>query len=148
MKQELLTEMADLLNSDGVNYSVFLRVYSGVMESANGIDSIVSGLIGGDVVLGGVRDANVSEVVETLRQSFGYVGEESAGPGTSVLGSTEFSRLLGSIRDSVARLSQTAYGIKSFEFAEGHPAYPVFWEFAYLFLGNGRHVLLVGSSSD
>jgi len=148
MMQELLTEMADLLNSDGVNYSVFLRAYSGVPESASDIDSIVNGVIGHDVVLDGVRDANVSEVVATLRQSFGYVGDESAGPGASVLGSTEFSRLLGSIRDSVVQLSQTAYGIKSFEFAEGHPAYPVFWDFAYLFLGNDKHVLLVGSSSD
>jgi hypothetical protein len=148
MEQKLLTEMADLLNSDAANYSVFLRGYSGVTESASGIDSIVNGLIGHNVVLSGVHDVSVSEVVDTLRQNLGYLGDESAGPGACILGTAEFSRLLGSIRNSVMQLSQTAYEIKSFEFVEGHPAYPVFWDFAYLFLGYDKHVLLVGSSSD
>jgi hypothetical protein len=35
MEQRLLTEMADLLNSDGANYSVFLRAYSGVIATSN-----------------------------------------------------------------------------------------------------------------
>lgn len=148
MKQKRLTEMADLLNSNGVNYSVFVRAYLGVPESASDIGSIVNELIGHETVLDGLRDADVSEVVETLRQSFGYVGDASAGPSANVFESTEFSRLLGSISDSVVQLSQSAYGIKSFGFAEGHPAYPVFWDFAYLFLGNDKHVLLVASSSD
>lgn len=148
MEQKLLTDMADLLNSDGINYSVFLRAYSDVTKNATGIDSVVTGLLGHEVVLNGERDVNVTEVVETLGQSLSYVGDAGAGPGPSVLRSTDFTRLLQCIRDSVVQLSQTVYGIKSFEFAEGHPAYPVFWDFAYLFLGNDEHVLLVGSSSD
>ncbi|MUI11004.1 hypothetical protein GJV26_00630 [Massilia dura] len=140
--------MADLLNSDGINYSVFLRVYSGLPESTDDIHTIVTRLIGHEAVLAGVRDVGVSEVVETLLQSLGYVGDEGAGPGPNVLRSPDFSRLLGNIRDNVVQLSQTVYGIKSFVFARGHPAYPVFWDFAYLFLGNHQHVLLLGSSSD
>jgi hypothetical protein len=143
-----LTDMADLLNSDGINYSVSLRVYSGLPESTDDINSIVNRLIGHEAVLDGVRDVGVTEVLETLLQSLGYVGDEGAGPGPNVIRSADFSRLLGNIRDNVLELSQTVYGIKSFEFAEGHPDYPVFWDFAYLFLGNNQHVLLVGSSSD
>jgi hypothetical protein len=148
IKQALLTEMADLLDSDGVNYSVFLRAYSGVPENPSNIGSIVNGLIGHDVVLNGVRDVNVAEVVETLRQCLGYAGDHGSGPGASCLGSTEFARLLRGIQKEVVQLSQTAYEIKSFEFAHGNPAYPVFWDLAYLFLGADEHVLLVGSSSD
>ena len=148
MTPRTLTEIADLLSSDGINYSVSLRVYSGLPESTDDINSIVIRLIGREAVLNGVRDVGVTEVVETLLQSLGYVGDDSAGPGPSVLRSADFSRLLGNICDSVVQLSQTVYGIKSFEFAEGHPDYPVFWDFAYLFLGNDQHVLLVGSSSD
>jgi hypothetical protein len=148
MNEKLLTDMADLLNSDGVNYSVFLQAYSGGKGFESGIERIVKRLIGHDVVLSSVHIVNVTEVVETLHQSLSYLGDESAGPGASVHESTEFSRLLESIRDSVVQLSQTAYEIKKFEFTEGHPAYPVFWDFAYLFLGNDQHVLLIGSSSD
>jgi len=148
INQELLTEMADLLDSDGVNYSVFLRAYSGVTENSSDIGSIVDGLIGHEVVLNGVRNVNVTEVVETLRQCLGYAGDPGSGPGAGCLGSTEFARLLGSVLKEVVQLSQTAYEIKSFELVHGHPAYPVFWDFAYLFPGADQHVLFVGSSSD
>jgi hypothetical protein len=148
INQALLTEMADLLDSDGINYSVFLRAYSGPTENSGDISSIVNGLIGHEVVLNGFRDVNVTEVVETLRQCLGYAGDPGSGPGASCLGSAEFARLLGSILKEVVQLSQTAYEIKSFELAHGHPAYPVFWNFAYLFPTADQHVLLVGSSSD
>lgn len=148
IKQALLTEMADLLDSDGTNYSVFLRAYSGVPASLTKTGSVVSWLIGHDVVLSGIRDTNVTEVIETLRQSLGYVGDDGTGPGASSLKSTEFARLLQDIEKEVVQLSQTAHEIKSFEFVHGHPAYPVFWDFAYLFVGADEHVLLVGSSSD
>ena len=146
--QRVLTEMADVLNSDGINYSVSLSAYSGLKEGAGDINSIVNRLIGHKVALSSLRDASVAEVMETLRQSLGYVGDDGAGPGPSVLKSRDFSRLLESICDSVVQLSQTVCEIKSFEFAEGHPHYAVFWDFAYLFQGNDEHLLLVGSSSD
>jgi hypothetical protein len=148
MTQRVLTEMADLLNSDGINYSVSLSAYLGLKEGTDDVNSIINRLIGHKVVLNSLRDASVAEVVETLRQSLGYVGDDSAGPGPSVLKSRDFSRLMESICDSVVQLSQAFCRIESFEFAEGHPHYPVFWDFAYLFRGNDEHLLLVGSSSD
>lgn len=148
IKQALLTEMADLLDSDGVNYSVFLRAYSGVPDSLSNTGTVVSRLIGHDVVLNGVRDTNVTEVIETLRQCLGYSGDHGSGPSASCLESTAFARLLRGIESEVVQLSQTAHENKSFEFAHGHPAYRVFWDFAYLFTGADEHVLLIGSSSD
>lgn len=148
IKQGLLTEMAELLDSDGINYSVFLRAYSGVPASLSSTGSVISWLVGHDVVLNGVRDTNVTEVIETLRESLGYAGDHGTGPGASCLKSTEFARLLQNIEKEVVQLSQIANEIKSFEFAQGHPAYPVFWDFAYLFIGADEHILLVGSSSD
>lgn len=90
--QRLLTEMADLLNSDGINYSVSLSTYSGLQENAGDINSFVSRLIGHKVVLNSLHEVSVTEVVETLRQSLGYVGDHGAGPGPSVLKSRDFSR--------------------------------------------------------
>lgn len=148
LTQKMLTEMADLLDSDGINYSVSLSLYSGLKETAGDINSVVTGLIGDDAVLDGIRNASMSEVVETLRQSLSYVGDDGAGLGPSTLRTADFSRLLESICHSVLQLSQTGSGIKSFQFVRGHPHYPVFWDFAYLFLGNDEDVLLVGSSSD
>ena len=36
LTQKMLTEMADLLDSDGINYSVSLSLYSGLKETAGG----------------------------------------------------------------------------------------------------------------
>lgn len=146
--RRVLTEMAELLNANGVNYSVSLRAYSGVMQDKTDISDIISGLIGEEVVIGGVQDLGVTEVTEALREYLGYPGDESAGPDVSTLESVEFSGLLNRLLESVAQLSETSFGLKSFWFAEGHPAYPVFWDFAFLFLRKNEHCLLVGSSSD
>lgn len=148
MKQRMLTEMADLLNSDGINYTVFLKAYSGGIAGTSNIGDIVNGLVGNDVVVSGVSDSDVTEVVQELRQCLGYVGDEGAGPGLKTLRLAEFSRLLKSILESVTQLNETSYGLKSLGFAKGHPAFPVFWDFAFLFLRSDEHVLLIGSSSD
>jgi hypothetical protein len=53
-----------------------------------------------------------------------------------------------SILESIAQLSKSSTKIKALALVEGHPAYPVFWDFAFLFLGENDCLLLVGSSSD
>jgi RNA binding exosome subunit len=148
MEQRILTEMAELLNSDGWNYSVFLKAYSGATESASNISDIVNALIGNGIAVDEVRDVDATEVTEEVSRSLGYVGNESAGPSAKILASAEFSNLVKSILESIAQLSKSSTGIKALTFVEGHPAYPVFWDFAFLFLSENDCLLLVGSSSD
>lgn len=148
MDEGLLTQMADLLHSEGKNYSVFLRAYRGATRCASDVGDIVNRLIGYDAVITAVVDSNVIEVAEQVRECLCYVGDESAGPGSGTLGSAEFANLLERILEGVAQLGSRSHGVRSLEFLEGHPAYPVFWDFAFLFLGNDENVLLVGASSD
>jgi hypothetical protein len=148
MQLQALAEMADLLNSEGINYSVFLAAYSRAVARTSDVGDIVKGLIGNDVVVSDVCNVDVTSVKEELRQCLGYVGEEVAGPGMKTLNSEEFSRLFTRFIERVEQLSETSYGLKSLQFSAGHPAYPVFWDFAFLFLRDDEHVLLVGSSSD
>jgi hypothetical protein len=49
MQLQALAEMADLLNSEGINYSVFLATYSRVVARTSDVGDIVKGLIGNDV---------------------------------------------------------------------------------------------------
>jgi hypothetical protein len=148
MEQRILTEMADLLNSDGLNYSVFLKAYSGAKESTSNISEIATALIGNGVVVSEIRDVDAADVVEEVRQNLSYAGNENASPNGEILASAEFSNLVKSILESIAQLSKSSTGIKALTFAEGHPAYPVFWDFAFLFMSENDCLLLVGSSSD
>jgi hypothetical protein len=118
------------------------------MESASNMSDIVNALIGNSVVVDEVRDVDATEVTEAVSRSLGYVGHESAGPSAKVLASAEFSNLMRSILESIAQLSKSSTKIKALALVEGHPAYPVFWDFAFLFLGENDCLLLVGSSSD
>jgi hypothetical protein len=148
MNQSVLTEMADLLNSNGINYSVFLKVYSDDVIGASEVGDIINKLLNQGVVVSRVCDVEVSEVIAELQQCLGYVGSKSDGPGVETLRSGQFSFMLNRILEDVRQLNETSYGLKSLVFAKGHPAYPVFWDFAFLFLRADKHVLLVGSSSD
>jgi len=38
--------------------------------------------------------------------------------------------------------------IKRFWLKQGHPAYPVFWDFAFVVIGTQQVELFIGSSSD
>lgn len=148
MEQALLSRMAKLLESDSTNYSVFLRAFSCVAPGASEIEDVVKELVGNDVVLNEVHECNFAEVAEELSDCLGYVGDEGAGPDPDTLRLPEFSNLLKEISDDVAQAGKRSNRVKSFRFLKGHPAYPVFWDFAFLFLGDEMHELIVGSSSD
>ncbi len=148
MEQALLSRMSNLLDSDGINYSVFLRAFSCVARGAGEVENVVKELVGNDVVVADVRDCSFAEVTQELNDCLGYVGDEGAGPGPDTLRLPEFSNLLKDLYDDLAQAGKRSNAVKSFRFLKGHPAYPVFWEFAFLFLGDEVHELIVGSSSD
>lgn len=147
MDQTALTQMADLLNSDGINYGVFLQAYVGA-AGAHDVAEIVKRLVANDVIVDGIREVEIAEVVQDVSDSLCYAGDSGAGPAASILASSKFALLLRGILDATARQGAASNHIKSFRFVAGHPSYPVFWDFAFLFLGNEEHVLLVGASSD
>jgi hypothetical protein len=148
MDQTALTQMADLLNSDGINYGVFLQAYVGDAAGAHDVTEVVKRLVGDDVIVDEIREVDIAEVVQDVSDSLCYAGDSGAGPAASILASSKFALLLRGILDATARQGAASNHIKSFRFVAGHPGYPVFWDFAFLFLGNEEHVLLVGASSD
>jgi hypothetical protein len=148
MQQALWSDMADLLGSDGWNYSVSLFTYRCAASEASDIQAIVKELLGHEVLIQDIRDVDFGEVESELRESLRYQGEPSSGPGAETLLLPEFASLLEKICEDAASASQRASAIKSFRFRKGHPAYPVFWDFAFLFLGPESHEMVVGCSSD
>jgi hypothetical protein len=52
------------------------------------------------------------------------------------------------LEHGVSELANQAKMVKRFWFAAGHPAYPVFWDFAYAIFGSEMTTIVVGSSSD
>ncbi|NVN01011.1 MULTISPECIES: hypothetical protein [Asaia] len=56
--------------------------------------------------------------------------------------------MLKSRENEVRRIVEAADTIEAFRLETGYPAYPVFWDFTYLFQSDASAGILIGSSSD
>lgn len=148
MQQDLLTKMEDLLNDGGLNYSTFLRSYTVEGSPSTEFYEVVQKAISEDIAIDSLRDVSFAEIEANLRECLSYEGMEGAGPQAGVTRTSEFFALLENICKDVKIESERSLALKSFRFQKGHPAYPVFWDFAYAFLGERTCTILICSSSD
>lgn len=149
LSQSLLDQLVALLNRDATNYAVFLRLYQ--LSTASGADDLegcIRTAVSADAKIDGVEAISAENLISEMDGLLRYAGDPGAGPGEAVLGSSEFSEVLTELKHDISELASRAKAIKRFWFVEGHPAYPVFWDFAYAFFENEKMTIFVGSSSD
>lgn len=113
-----------------------------------GLEQLAKDALGQAVVIGNIKDVSASDIESDLRECLGYAGDAGAGPGAGVICSDEFFLLLEKICEDMKIQSEQSLSLKSFRIEEGHPAYPVFWDFAFAFLREGEGKILICSSSD
>lgn len=148
MRQDLLRQMEDILNNGGINYTTFLRSYAVHRCPGVSLEDLAKMALGQAVVIDDVQDVSASEIESELRECLAYAGDAGAGPEEGIIGSNEFCVLLDNICEDMKTQSEQSALLKSFRFKEGHPAYPVFWDFAFAFLREDGGKILVCSSSD
>jgi len=148
MKSETLSALVATLNSGGCNYTAFLRSYTVPTEPGATSEQLIRAALGDTAVLGGVGTVELEHVVAEVEASLRYAGDSSAGPDPESVRSEHFAELLASLLADILALSEQASRIEQFWLKKGHPAYPVFWDFAFLFTGLSESTVLVGSSSD
>lgn len=149
LTQGSLDRIAGLLNRDATNYTVFLRLYQlPTASGANDLEARIRQAVRADAKIGGAEEISAANLIAEMDGLLRYAGDPGAGPIESALGSIELSELLTELKRDVSELAGQATTIKRFWFAAGHPAYPVFWDFASAFFGNGSTTILIGSSSD
>jgi hypothetical protein len=86
----------------------------------------------------------LTEVEDALR----YAGDGASGPDHSAVLSERFRELMGRVLSHIEQAGSKVTVIEKVWLKHGHPAYPVFWDFAYVFAGPLGAEILVGSSSD
>ena len=146
--QALLDAVVEILEEDAWNYSVFLK--SVLIENYKNRDSVetMRKVFGEDVVAHDIHVIRKGEVWPIISTSLYYAGDEGAGPAAQSLSSRKFQSLISKLRGQVENILRATIKVESFWFREGHPAYPVFWDFAFVFTGETSVTILVGSSSD
>ncbi|WP_091193478.1 hypothetical protein [Formivibrio citricus] len=148
MNSARLSRIGDLLNEDGLNYSVFLRAYEVAAREDLSSSELICLALGPSVVIGGIRDIAAAEVPPEVEASLTYVGDSGARPSANVLNSVHFKNLLTEILADLHKTITESQRVEQFWLKDGHPAYPVFWDFAYLFRSSNKVTIFIGSSSD
>ncbi|MFH5253827.1 hypothetical protein ACGTRS_21615 [Burkholderia semiarida] len=146
--QLLLDDISDELGGGSLNYGVFLKAYAVVLAEAFQSTEIVSTALGGGAIAIDFAEVSSDSVIEMVKCGLLYAGDDAAGPSKETL---ESDVLMGMLEKLVSDLRLTishAIKVEAFTLKEGHPFYPVFWDFAFLFRAASEATIFIGASSD
>ena len=129
----------------GINYEVWLNLY-GPLDPELSLGDTLKIAVSKEAQLSGVvlsspQDAKI-EIIDMIL----YEGGVGHGPDKL---DEKREEIMSLINKTFAIINiDKADLVAEFGFREGHPAYPVFWDFAYDIHSNGKRWIFVGSSSD
>jgi hypothetical protein len=144
--EKVLIELAGLLN--GLNYVVFLRLDRMPFSPGAGAEHYIAKALGPAAVLGGSSPVPGQEVLTQVEEALRHAGDRAYGPRPSTLRSKKFKELLHQVLSYIEQALAEATLIETFWLTKGHPAYPVFWDFAFVIAGPTGAEVFIGSSSD
>jgi hypothetical protein len=130
----------------GFNYQVFLRAYKVATPEASPLAAFLSAALGPSVAFRDETECTVPSMIADVEECLRYRGDSGSGPEPAVLDSAQFNEHLELLKTSLAAIAND-HRITRVFVTDGHPAYPVFWDFTYVVAGKSSFVL-VGCSSD
>jgi hypothetical protein len=132
----------------GFNYCVFLRVYRcEIGGDAKPLD-VIQKVLGVEAIPGSLIESNAHEMTIEIDECLRFRGDEGSGPDLLALDSIEFKEAVARMVTALEREADRATEISRFWLIEGHPDYPVFWDYGYVLMQGRRAVVLLGCSSD
>lgn len=129
----------------GLNYAVSLRLY-GPWNSERGLIETLKKLISEDCELSGVLRTSSDEAKTVITNCLLYKGDEGSKPLELDSKKEEIIKLLNNMLSMIG--FENAEMVVEFGFRQGHPAYPVFWDFAYDIHVKDKRWIFIGCSSD
>jgi hypothetical protein len=139
-------EAEDLL--EGYNYTVFLIHYFSPGQQADLLAHLSAVLPTRDIEIGSSSEVTVDEAITEISEAMTHRGDSSYGPIPEKIDSERYRNLVARLLEDCRVLFDAGDRIEVFWLKNGHPAYPVFWDFAFaVHTGDGLHIIM-GSSSD
>lgn len=131
----------------GLNYVVSLDVYDVIhAPGANPTEIILECFP--EATIGNFTASDATNVLDAFDRDIHYLGDSSSGPKPSTLNSIDFKALFKKVRAYFAASCHDADTIHEFWLSDGHPFYPVQWDFAFLLGFDAHSTIWIGSSSD
>ena len=134
-------------NLFGMNYQVYLgEIHFVCSQDLNIENKVRLGLNAKDVIIGNTRGESKESVINDIRDKILHEGDLGSHP--SRKNRTEVELLTDKYAKHLDDMISENSLIVGFWFIEGHPAYPVWWDYSYLIEDRQQNILLIGSSSD
>lgn len=152
---KLLEKICNRLYKDSIfdfngslNYSVSVKVFSSkILINSDEID-LIETILNTEAKVGDIEESNISELLENAKECFEFSGDEGSYPNRKYLSSDVFKADLNELLKNLKDLFSENLGIFKFWLKEGHPFYPVYWDYAFLIKKSSENYILIGSSSD
>lgn len=129
----------------GINYEVWLNLY-GPFDPDLGLEEALKVGVSKDAQVSGVASSSPQEARTEIMDMILYEGDIGHGPENIDEKREELISLVDKVLSAIN--IEEADLVAGFGFRKGHPADPVFWDFAYDVHSSGQRWILVGSSSD
>jgi hypothetical protein len=129
----------------GMNYEVWFNLY-GPLDTTLELQEALRINVSKNAVVSGVLSSSPDEAKKEIMGRVLYEGDFGSGPIDIDEKRSEIEAIMRKIFNLIE--IDDAEIISDFGFREGHPAYPVFWDFAYDIHSNGKRWIFIGSSSD
>ena len=129
----------------GTNYEVWVNIY-GPLDTELGLDLSLQAAVSKTAKASDITLSDPDEAASQIRGLLLYEGDIGHGPESLEAKRDELESLLTSLFERIGL--KEADLVVGFEFRKGHPAYPVFWDFAYDIHSEGKRWILVGCASD
>ncbi|WP_286786853.1 MULTISPECIES: hypothetical protein [unclassified Pseudomonas] len=129
----------------GANYAVWLNLY-GPLDTDLSIEQVIQKHISKSAKIANIQTLTPNNARSEILESLCYLGDSSSGPINLAEKQQEVIEL-SNVLFSRAGLHEASI-VCSFSFTEGHPAYPVYWDFSFDIHSQGKRWIFLGSSSD
>lgn len=152
---KLLGEICKRLNKSysfdfggSLNYVVSVKIFSGKsLVNSDEID-LIETILNTNTEVSDIEESNLFELLETVKECFEFSGDEGSYPNQKYLASNDFRNELNELLQQLKVLFSENSGTLKFWLKEGHPFYPVYWDYAFLVKKSDDNYILIGSSSD
>ncbi len=145
---ELLEKICwKLSRGDVANYEVNIKIFQS--DRISDENSSIKNILGANFVeVGEIKKSDMSELLKIAQECFEFSGDEGAHPNKEYLFSEEFKLETGQVLEQIKFLFSDSSEIFTFYLKNGHPFYPVFWDYAFLVRKKQNDFVFIGSSSD
>ena len=143
-----LSSLSNKLFSKSKNYQIsfsFIKVADGAGSS---LDKILTQALDTTIEVGGSMSISTKLFYEEISDKISHQGDHGAHPNLPYIKSGDFTEDLSSLLSILSEITESADLLLSFWLMEGHPFYPVFWDFGYLIESEGDSYIFIGSCSD